>query len=78
MFRTLLPGRMRMSEDSIGVGEAARILDVSPQTIRNLIKKGQLTARRKIPSDPRSWRVLSRKQVEALRDLPPAPTDSEQ
>ncbi len=44
--------------------EAARLLGLSVQRVRQLVDQGQLTARR----GPRGMRLIERKALEALRE----------
>ena len=49
--------------DLVAIGEAARILGVSPARVRQLEKEGQLASRR-----VSGWRAFERVAVEALAE----------
>lgn len=52
-----------MRSDVMSVSEAARELDVAPQTVRNWVDTGKLSARRTI----KGQRILESKDVKRLR-----------
>jgi DNA-binding transcriptional MerR regulator len=56
----------------ISIGDASRLLECHPATVKNLVRKGLLTCYR----DYRGWRFFDADEVERLRmqrTAPPAP-----